>query len=606
MKNNIKRTYRIIRNQWYRIALLSAIYKIIFFLLIVPFISLGINFALKFTRYSYITTENIFKFISYPQTICILILTVLIGSVAVLMETASLFFLFEDCKNKKSLNVIQLLIAGLKSVFSCFRRRDFMLPLYALCMSFLLNIPTILLALSNHGIPSYLMKRFLGLHFIKPFLVIVLVAILILAYRRVFILPICILDKKRYKEAKKISIQHVKQLKLRFVGQILLINAILVIVYLLVFVCCLSVLVLGINLFVNKRIAIPLFLQNYGQLKTIVFAGGSVLATVVNYCMISTLYTRISKPNIQELDEVQGKKVKLRLQDNIRKRMKRIGIALICLCGITAYSYFYNMMHNGVFRAEESLLGMQITAHRGDSKEAPENTLPSIQSAIDSLADYAEIDVQLTKDGVVVLCHDSSLYRTGGVKAKVSNLNYAQVLEYDVGSWFSEEFSGTKVPTLAEVLELCKGKIKLNIELKRISKQHELVEKVVALIHQYEFERQCVITSMSHEALSMVKEEDQTLRTGYIMSLAYGNFYENPAIDFFSMKASIVTEDIVVKAHKFGKEVHAWTVNSKNEITRLSAIGVDNIITDRPVYVQQVLYDVKETSLLQYVRMILK
>ena len=129
---------------------------------------------------------------------------------------------------------------------------------------------------------------------------------------------------------------------------------------------------------------------------------------------------------------------------------------------------------------------------------------------------------------------------------------------------------------------------------------------MVALIHQYEFERQCVITSMSHEALSMVKEEDQTLRTGYIMSLAYGNFYENPAIDFFSMKASIVTEDIVVKAHKFGKEVHAWTVNSKNEITRLSAIGVDNIITDRPVYVQQVLYDVKETSLLQYVRMILK
>lgn len=608
MKLNIKKTCRIIKKQWYHLVLLEVIYKFIFFFLILPLISLGFNFALRLTKYSYLTTENLFRFMKYPHTILIMLLVFVVVAILIHIETASLFFLFEDCKNEKPIYTIQLMVAGVRSILSSLRRKEFFLPVYAFAMFFFLNLPTLILIITNQGISSYLLKSFLAVEHIKPTLLVLILILFFCFNRRMFILPICILDKKTYREAKRISILYIREMKQNITSQILLVNMFLIVLYIVFYFICLTLLVLGINQFSDKRIAIPLFLQNYEQLKNIIFVCISVLTTVVNYCFISNLYTRMHKPQIKEFDdtiEMNHKKPKLKLRDNIKRKLKIAVVICVGLCAVTAYSYFYNMFRNGIFRAEESLLGLQISAHRGDSKEAPENTLAAIQSAIDCYADYAEIDVQLTKDGEVVLCHDSTLYRTAGVRKKVSDLTYAELLQYDVGAWFSDDFIGTRIPTLVEVLELTKGKIKLNIELKRIPKQRQLVEKVIALVEQYEFERQCVITSMSYEALRMVKELDDTIKTGYIMSLAYGNFYENNTIDFFSMKASIVNEEVVEKAHTLGKEVHCWTVNEKNEITRLSALGVDNIITDRPVYAQQVLYDVEKTSLLQYVKMIM-
>lgn len=609
MKSNIKSTYRIIRKNWKRLILLELLYKFIFLFLLVPLVSLGFNLALDSTSYSYITTENIFKFIAYPQTICVILIVVVLIALFLQMEMASLFFFFEDCKNHVKHNIAQLLIAGVRSMLSILRRKCFLVPAYTLCMSFFLNIPMIVIVITDQGIPSYLMKSFLAIDYAKPILSTVLILLFIVSYRRIFVLPICILDKQKYHEAKKISLNYMKSFHNEIIFQLVGINVLLVLIYIVVYIVCFSLLVVGINIFADSKVAIPLFLQNYEQLKHIIFICVSIFGTIVNYAMISNLYVRAGKPEIKELVEsydVQAHKKKLKLQGRFRKQLKRVGIIMACLCAVTAYSYFYNMLRNGSFNAEESLLGLQITAHRGDSKEAPENTLAAIQSAIDCYADYAEVDVQLTADGVVVLCHDSTLYRTGGARVKIADLTYGELLAYDVGSWFSDDYIGTSIPTLEEAIELSKGKINLNIEIKRVKRQQELVDKVVGLIQKYEFERQCVVTSISYEALQMVKEADDTIKTGYIMSLGYGNFYENSNIDFFSMKAGIVTEDIVKKAHTLGKEVHVWTVNSKTEITRLASIGVDNIITDVPVYVQTVLYDIEDTSLLQYVKMIMK
>lgn len=606
MKANIKNTYRLIQSNLKRLILLEVLYKFIFFFLTVPFISLGFNLALKFTKYSYLTTENIFRFLCYPQTILAMILIIVIVTLFLQIETSSLFYFFEDCKNHKKHNIAQLLIAGVRSMCSLMKRKCFFVPVYTLFVSIFLNMPMILLVVSQEGIPSYLIKSFFRIKYAKIIFLFAMLFLFMFSYRRIFVLPICILDKKNYRDARKISIAYMKGNYIALMSLLIGVNVLLIFAYLLIYIICLGILVGGINLFASNRIAIPLFLQNYEQLNRIIFVCVSILGVAVNFAFVSNLYVRSSKPKIKELEADDQKAPKLRLRSNIKRQLKRIGIVIVCLCTLTAYSYFYNMLRNGTFSVEESLLGIQVTAHRGYSKEAPENTLPAIQSAIDCYANYAEIDVQLTKDGEVVLCHDSSLYRTGGAKEKIADLTYEELLQYDVGAWFSDEYIGTRVPTLAEVLKLSKGKINLNIELKRISRQKELAEKVVALIQENEFQRQCVITSMSYEALKMVKEADESVKTGYIMSLAYGNFYENPNIDFFSMKESIVNEDIVKKAHKLGKEVHVWTVNSRNVITRLSALGVDNIITDKPVYVQEVLYDAEGTSLLQYVKMIMK
>jgi glycerophosphoryl diester phosphodiesterase len=109
---------------------------------------------------------------------------------------------------------------------------------------------------------------------------------------------------------------------------------------------------------------------------------------------------------------------------------------------------------------------VRVTAHRGHARAAPENTLSAMHKAIESGADYAEMDVQQTADGVVVLLHDRDLRRVAGVSRRLDELSYDEVRQLDVGSWFDPAFAGERVPTLADVIGLCRGKIRLNIELK--------------------------------------------------------------------------------------------------------------------------------------------
>ena len=140
-----------------------------------------------------------------------------------------------------------------------------------------------------------------------------------------------------------------------------------------------------------------------------------------------------------------------------------------------------------------------VTAHRGYSTAAPENTLPAFQLAIDHHSDRAELDVQMTKDGVVMVTHDTSLRRCTGRNANIYDLTFAQVRELDAGRWFSARYAGTQIPTLEEVLDLCKGKIQLNIEIKPNAATPELEAETVRIIREKGFEKDCVITSQSYE-----------------------------------------------------------------------------------------------------------
>ena len=114
-------------------------------------------------------------------------------------------------------------------------------------------------------------------------------------------------------------------------------------------------------------------------------------------------------------------------------------------------------------------------------------------------------------------------------------------------------------------------------------------ETVVSLIEFYGLEEQCVVTSASYEPLVRVKNSNASIRTGYILSLVYGEVFGYEAADFFSIKADYVTEQLVRGAHGQRKEIHAWTVNKAYEIKRMKEMGVDNIITDNPAYVREML-----------------
>lgn len=156
-------------------------------------------------------------------------------------------------------------------------------------------------------------------------------------------------------------------------------------------------------------------------------------------------------------------------------------------------------------------------------------------------------------------------------------------------------------------MEYCKGRISINIEIKDLGTGSTLPDKVVELIQKHQMKAQCVVTSVRFSYLSRIKELDSEIRTGYIISAAYGDYYSSDVIDFISLRSSFVSERLVEAAHERGKTVHAWTVNSKSEIERMKMLGVDNIITDYPVLVREIVYRQAATeSLLEYLRLVFK
>ena len=210
-------------------------------------------------------------------------------------------------------------------------------------------------------------------------------------------------------------------------------------------------------------------------------------------------------------------------------------------------------------------------------------------AALEDGSPRIELDVQMTADGVAVVTHDTSLRRCTGYSANIYDLTYAQVQQLDAGRWFHRQFTGSYIPTLEEVLALCKGKAELNIEIKPSTFTPTLEAETVRLIHAYDYGSDCVVTSQSYETLCKVKELDPDITTGYILALGVGTYYDLPAADFFSVESTFITAGMVQQIHLRGKTISAWTINRQQDAEKLLQLGVDDLITDKPEIIAPLL-----------------
>jgi glycerophosphoryl diester phosphodiesterase len=231
---------------------------------------------------------------------------------------------------------------------------------------------------------------------------------------------------------------------------------------------------------------------------------------------------------------------------------------------------------------------IEITAHRGSKVRAPENTLSAIQQAIADGADFAEIDVQTTADGVVVLLHDADFMRVSSLRRRLRDVNHHELRDIDVGSWFAPEFSSERVPTLQEIIDISRGRIKLNIELKYTWSDPTLAEKVGNIVRRNKFAAHSVVSSLNFNALTKITKHFSELTTGFIVFQAIGNLSRMDA-DFLSVSAARVTPRLVRDAHRRGTKVHVWTVNDPGNALSMIEMGVDNIITDEPTIIRSLL-----------------
>jgi len=272
------------------------------------------------------------------------------------------------------------------------------------------------------------------------------------------------------------------------------------------------------------------------------------------------------------------------------KGLRRIGwviAGIACFTGVASGAVFLETRN--INRT------IAITAHRGSSLKAPENTLSAIRQAISDGADYAEIDVQTTSDGIVVLMHDGDFMRIASVNRRLDEASYEEVKEIDVGSWFAPEFGSERIGTLEEAMDIAQGRIKLNIELKYNRPDPELAGEVARIIQNKGFSAEGVITSLSYLPLLETKGVLPDVKTGLIVAGAVGEVYRVDT-DFLSVNAARATSGLVREAHRHGKEVHVWTVNDVGNALSMIEVGADNIITDDPALLRNLLDTWNELS----------
>ncbi len=236
-----------------------------------------------------------------------------------------------------------------------------------------------------------------------------------------------------------------------------------------------------------------------------------------------------------------------------------------------------------------------VIAHRGASATAPENTLAAFRLAIEQGADFVELDVQESADGVVLVAHDSDLMKVAGDARKIWEAEAAELRSIDIGSHAGAEFAAERVPTLAEALAVCKGKVRVIVELKSYGHDQQLEERVASVVEAAGMEDDCIFMSLDHHMVGALKRLRPNWRVGVLAAKAFGDLTSLDA-DFLAVEAQMATSRFVRRAHRAGQDVYVWTVNDPAWMLTTISRGVDGLITDRPDVARSVVATRAEMS----------
>lgn len=244
-----------------------------------------------------------------------------------------------------------------------------------------------------------------------------------------------------------------------------------------------------------------------------------------------------------------------------------------------------------------------VIAHRGSSLAAPENTMAAINLAIEESSDFVEIDVQEDADGNIVVLHDADLKRVAGIDKAIADINHQDAGDIDIGSWFDSGYSAERLPLLENVLETAGNRAGVVIELKFTSRSINLAERVVSVVRNAGVQDSVEYMSLSYGGTQQIRQIDPDAVVGFLSNVSFGNLTDTN-VDFLAVSTRTATRSMIARAHKANKRVYVWTVNTPREMALFIDRGVDGIITDAPLLLNQVKTQMDNATVVQ--RLLLK
>ena len=555
------------------------IFKLMLLAIGTPLLTLLLKLTMKLSGITYLNDENLLVYIRHPVTIIVIILMLMAYAFFSFVELSALAACFSCYSQKKRLYTGGMFRTGIKAFAKAFKGAGILsflgymaiMPLAQFSLSsgmFMAPLMPVLRRIFNTvksgtAVTSYVLIQLL---------------FIILIIRGCYSIHYLILTNNSFsdcvkKSRKKIEAQRLKMTLTLFLCSIAVVAVIALITFGLSFL-----IVFIIKGFSEPNEAFGTALRVLRFTWDVFTAVSAFVSAPVIMCWLTQRF--MSDVTDEELQLPVRKDAKVN-----KGRSVAIVTVLISLSVVMNLSYFKALYRGNVNMNVGVLTRTQVTAHRGFSHVAPENTMPAFEAAVSSGADFIELDVQLTSDDQMVVFHDERLDRTTNGKGQLKNQTYEQLQKLSAGSWFkkSDEFADVKIPLLTEVLDAVGNDIMLNIEIKRSGDPKKTAAHLVDIIEEYGLVNSVYVTSFSYPALKKVKQLNPKIKTAFIANISTSTSYAQlPYIDAVSMNYLFVNQSVVNSAHHNGKRVFVWTVDRQSEMQKMMALGVDNIITNRP------------------------
>ena len=233
-------------------------------------------------------------------------------------------------------------------------------------------------------------------------------------------------------------------------------------------------------------------------------------------------------------------------------------------------------------------MSMEIFAHRGASGYAPENTIPAFTLAYEQGADGIELDVQLTKDGEVVVIHDETIDRVSTGKGFVGSFTLEELRDFSFHNHMQEYEGLAEIPTLREVLRLVKPwKMKVNIELKTgIYWYRDIEEKTLGIVRKEKMEDTVIFSSFNHHSVQKIQEMMPDAATAYLFGdtildvPGYIGRYRAGGLHIPLYQAKM--PEILKEYQNCSLPIRVWTADKEEDLEMLLYAGVDAVFTNMP------------------------
>lgn len=567
-----KRAFSLIKGNAGALIRYEILYKLASFVIFFPLLEQMEKIALRVAGVYYISNYNLRMVLRSPAFWAAMTVIVIALAVFISIEFFGLSYGIHASYCGQKVTAREMTAAAFRMSGSLMRPKNLLFLLYVFLILPIADFYEAFTSARSFSLPGYILQRLIRNDRYRYLLITAAVLIAILSLLLIYVIPSMTLLHESFIRAARRSISYTLRRFPEVLVTAVLWIALIAAIFAAAFVVILALIKL-VLLWVEPSYDLKL---SYGS--PVVLVTESLLLLALTWILTPLLLARLDAAFYSHTPSelVPG------FNSACGKAPAHVIVRILCFALVIVAVYFfvppkYQQIKTALLYGGRDTM---IMAHRGDSADAPENTLPAFQKAIDTGADAAELDVQLTKDGTVIVLHDSSLKRTTGLNKNVWQVTYDQIKDLDNGSFYDPIYQFTRIPTLDQVMKLCKGRLYLNIEIKRTGHDNGIIEKTLEIIAANHYEKDCDITSFDYDTLKRIKAINPDIYTVYTTTVGGGALARLTDVNAFSIEQNFVTAEFVQYMRSENKGIYVWTVDDSVTMNRMIDLNVDAIITD--------------------------